>query len=121
MAAASAGNTWVGSPWRAAGLIAAVEGLALLAAGLPPLQFPGSPPPVAAEFRDQRDHAGVDAGHQPIGFLALGVAHQQSAGTAGDIGHFRAPLVEDQAGAQPVPAFLQRRDARVAAAGFEGD
>ena len=30
-----------------------------------------------AQFGDQRDHAGVDAGHQPIGFLALVAACQQ--------------------------------------------
>jgi hypothetical protein len=39
------------------------------------------------------------------------------------MGHVRPPLVEDQvkAGAQPVPALLDRRDARVAAADFQRD
>jgi hypothetical protein len=38
-------------------------------------------------------------------------------------GTFMIPLVEDQvqAGAQPIPALLERHDARVAAADFEGD
>jgi hypothetical protein len=31
----------------------------------------GGLPLVAAQFRDQRGHAGVDAGHQPISFLAF--------------------------------------------------
>jgi hypothetical protein len=37
---------------------------------------------------------------------------------ARQIGHARSPLVEDQveAGTQPIPALLQRCDARVAAA-----
>ena len=34
--------------------------------------------------------------HQPVGFLALVVAHQQPALTAGQIGYVGAPLVEDQ-------------------------
>ena len=78
---------------------------------------------MAAQFGDQRDHAEVDACYQPVGFLALEVAAQQPAGAPRDIGHFRAPLVKDQiqSGAQPTPAVLQRRDARVAAANLEGD
>src|ERR1019366_6150105 len=50
---------------------------------------------------------GIDARHQPIGLLALVVAHQQFAGAAGDIGHLCAPLIQDQveAGTQPIPAF----------------
>jgi hypothetical protein len=88
--------------------------------------WPNSRPPGArgrAQFRDQRDHHGADAGHQPVGFLALVAARQQSARSAGQIGHVRAPLIDDQveAGAQPVPALLERRDARVAAADFERD
>jgi hypothetical protein len=41
----------------------------------------------------------------------------------GQIGHVRAPLVQDQiqAGARSVPARLEGRDARVAAGDFEGD
>jgi len=91
--------------------------------GLPLLQLLGGLALVAAEFGDQRDHPGVDAGHQPVGFLALVAAYQQPAGAAGQIGHFRAPLIEDQteAGAQPIPALLERRDARVAVADLEGD
>jgi hypothetical protein len=53
----------------AAGL--ASEGLALLDAGLSRAQFFGSLALVAAEFADQQDHAGIDAGHQPIGSLPL--------------------------------------------------
>jgi len=78
---------------------------------------------MAAQVGDQRDHAGVDAGHQLVGFLALVVAHQHPAGAAGRIGHIGAPLVKDQveAGAQVVPPFLQRLDPGVATANFEGD
>jgi hypothetical protein len=36
-----------------------------------PGQFLGGLALVAAQFGDQRDHAGVDAGHQPIGSLPL--------------------------------------------------
>jgi hypothetical protein len=61
-----------------------VERLVLLDAGLPLPQFLGGLALMAAEYRDQRDHPGVDAGHQPIGFLALVVARQQPAGAAGD-------------------------------------
>ena len=35
-------------------------------------------------------------GYQPVGFLALVVAHQQSARATADIDHVRCPLVEDQ-------------------------
>jgi hypothetical protein len=78
---------------------------------------------VAAEFRDQREHARVDARRQPVGLRSLVVAAKQPAGAAGQIGHVPAPLVQDQvqAGAQPVPTLLDRRDARVAAADIEGD
>jgi hypothetical protein len=48
-----------------------VDHLALLDAGLPLAQFLGALALVAAEFGDQRDHAAVDARHQPIGFLSL--------------------------------------------------
>jgi hypothetical protein len=41
-------------------------------------------------------HSGIDAGHQPIGFLAFVIADQQPAGAAGDVDHVRASLVEDQ-------------------------
>ena len=51
---------------------------------------------MAAQFGDQRDHAGVDAGHQPIGLLALVVAAEESARATADIDHVRCPLVEDQ-------------------------
>jgi hypothetical protein len=85
---------------------------------LPPLQFFGRLALVAVEFGEQRDHARVDARHQPIGFLALVVPAQQSAGATGDGGHVGAPLIQDlvPAGAQAIPALLERRDARVAAA-----
>jgi hypothetical protein len=63
-----------------------VEGLALLAAGLPLAQFlgglPGSWP---RSFGDQRDHSGVDARHQPIGRLAPAAAHRQPAGAPGTL------------------------------------
>src|ERR1035437_5151365 len=48
-----------------------VDHLALLVVRLPLAQFLGSPPPTVAELSYQRDHAGVDADHQPLGFLAL--------------------------------------------------
>src|ERR1035437_3315462 len=59
---------------------------------------------------------------QRVGLLALVVAHHQFAVAARQIGHVRAPLVEDQvqAGAQPIPAGLERRNARVAAPDLEG-
>jgi hypothetical protein len=38
---------------------------------LPLAQFLGRLPLVAAQLRDQRDHHGVDAGHQPIRLLPL--------------------------------------------------
>jgi hypothetical protein len=63
-----------------------------------------------AQFGDQSDHAGVDADYQPIGSPAFVVPAQQPAGAAGGVGHVRPPLVQDQfeAGAQPVPALLNR-------------
>src|ERR1035437_3253677 len=66
---------------------------------------------------------GGEAGHQPIGFFPLVVPAEQPAGAAGQIGHVRAPMIEDQleAGAQPVPTLLEGCDARVAAADLEGD
>jgi hypothetical protein len=45
---------------------------------LPLGQLLHSLPPIAAEFGDQRDHSGIDAGHQPIGFLPLVVPAQQT-------------------------------------------
>jgi hypothetical protein len=44
-------------------------------------------------------------------------------GAAGQIGDARVPLVEDQleAGAQPVQALLERRDAGIAGTDFERD
>ena len=72
-----------------------VEGLAFLVVRLPRLQFFGRLPIVAAEFGEQRDHGGVDAGHQDVGFLALVVAYQRPARAAGDSAYSVAPLVED--------------------------
>jgi hypothetical protein len=85
---------------------------------IPLLQFLGRMALVAAQLGDQRDHAGVDAGHQLIGSLSPVVEHQQFTGAAGHVRHARALLVEDQVqtGAQTVPALLERLDARVAAA-----
>ena len=70
---------------------------------------------MAAQFGDQRDHAGADAEYQSIGLLALVVPAQYPAGAPGQIGRVRAPLVQDQHedGAHPIPALLERRDARV--------
>jgi hypothetical protein len=78
---------------------------------------------VAAESGERRDHAGVDARDELIRFLPFVAAHQQRAGAAGQIGHVRAPLVEDQAqaGAQAIPTLLQRRNAGIAARDLEGD
>jgi hypothetical protein len=56
-AAALAGNTWAGSPWRPAGLIAGGEAsitLRSLTPTLPLLQFLGGLPLLAAQFGDQR-------------------------------------------------------------------
>jgi hypothetical protein len=46
---------------------------------------------VAAEFGDQRDHAGVEADHQAVGFLALVVPAEPPAGVAGRILWSRCP------------------------------
>jgi hypothetical protein len=64
-------------------------------------------PLAGAQFGNQRDHAGIDAGHQPVGLPTLVVPADQPAGVAGDIDHVRAPLLEDriEAGAEAVPAF----------------
>jgi hypothetical protein len=80
-------------------------------------------PLAGAQFGNQRDHAGIDAGHQPVGFLATVVAHQQPAGAAGQIGHVRAPLVEDQVQvpAEGIPALWEGCDAGIAAGDFQGD
>src|SRR5450759_512153 len=53
-----------------------VDHLALLGVRLPRLQFLGGLPLVPAELGGQRDHAGVDAGHQPIGVLPLVAAYR---------------------------------------------
>jgi len=73
-----------------------------------------------AEFGDHRDHAGGDAGHQPISFLPFVTA---TPWRRRQIGNARAPLVEHQveAGAQPIPAFLESGDAGIAAVDREGD
>jgi hypothetical protein len=88
---------------------------------LPLLHFLGGLPLLAEQFGDQRDHAGVDAGHQPVGFLAFVVPAKHPAGAAGQIGHVRAPVVQEklEADAQPVPALLERHDAGIAARDFE--
>ena len=96
---------------------------ALLKVGLPLLQFLGGMPLMAAQLGNHRHHPGVDAGHQSIGLLAFGVPAQQPAGAAGQIGDVRAPLMVDQveAGAQAVPALLERHDAGVAGTDLERD
>ena len=38
----------------------------------------------------------ADAGHEPVRVLPLVVAHEQPAGAAGQIGHVRTALIEDQ-------------------------
>src|ERR1035437_1082277 len=53
---------------------------------LPRLQFLGRLALVAAELRDQRDQAEVDARYQPIGSFPS-AAHQQFAGAPGQLGH----------------------------------
>jgi hypothetical protein len=88
------------------------------------LHWPSSSTPlplVGAQFGDQRDHSGGDARtSRSASFPCL--AHQQPAGGAGQIGHVRAPLIEDQveAGAEAIPPLLQRLDAAVAAADLRG-
>jgi hypothetical protein len=64
-----------------------VEGLALLDARLPLARFLSGLALVAARVGEQQDHAGIDAGRQPIGSPALVVAAEQTARTAGQIGH----------------------------------
>ena len=52
--------------------------------------------------------------HQPVGFLPHVVPAQYPARAAGHVGHVRASLIEDQVPrAQPVPALLKGRDARL--------
>jgi hypothetical protein len=99
----------------------AVQKASVIAAGLPLAEFLGGLALMAAEFGDQRDHAGGATGHQDVGFLPPVVAHQQPAGAAGQIGHVGASLVEDQiqAGAQPVSALLEGCDAGITARDFE--
>ena len=58
----------------------------LLDASLPLAQFLGGLPLVAAQLGDQRDHAGVDAGHEPIGSPAFVVPAEQPGGPAGHVG-----------------------------------
>jgi hypothetical protein len=69
---------------------------------------------MVAEFGERRDHAGVDAGHQRVGFLSPVVARWQTAGTAGHVGHVGAPLIEDQveAGAQAISSAFGRAATR---------
>jgi hypothetical protein len=66
---------------------------------------------VAAEFGDQRGHAGGVRVASRSSSIPLVAVHQQPAGAAGQIDHVRAPLVEDQvkAGTQPAPAFSAPR------------
>ena len=59
------GGGW-GSPAAKNGDALPETNLALPDARLPLLQFLGGPPLVPAEFGEQRDYPGVDAGHQPI-------------------------------------------------------
>ena len=59
------GGGW-GSPAAKNGDALPETKLALPDARLPLLQFLGGPPLVPAEFGEQRDYPGVDAGHQPI-------------------------------------------------------
>jgi hypothetical protein len=61
----------VTDPSQADGRRRGVDHLVLFVVRLPPLQFLGGLALVAAEFGDQRDHSGVDARHQPIGFFPL--------------------------------------------------
>jgi hypothetical protein len=89
---------------------------------LPLAQFPGVLPFVAAEFGEQRDHARVDAGHQPVGSFPL-----QS--------RTSNPLAPPARSAMSAPRWsrirsrrarsrsqrLERRDARVEAADFQRD
>jgi hypothetical protein len=89
-------------------------------AEVPDKKFLGHLAPVAAQFGDQRNHAGVDAGHQPFRVLAFVVPGEQPVGTPRQIGHVGAPLVEEQiqAGAEAVPALFERLEPGFAAADF---
>jgi hypothetical protein len=48
-----------------------VDHVTLLDVRLPLARLLGGLPLAGAEFRDQRDHTGVDTDHQPIGLLPL--------------------------------------------------
>jgi hypothetical protein len=79
-------------------------------------QFLGRLALVPAEFDEQREYSGIDAATSRSAFLACSGAPatrwRRSANRP-----CPPPVLEDQvkAGAQPVPAVLERRDVRVAA------
>jgi hypothetical protein len=50
---------------------------------------------LAEQLGNQRDHSGIDAGYLFVGFLAFVVPEQDAARSAGNVGHVRAPLIED--------------------------
>ena len=70
-------------------------------------------------MRPRRDRCALPADRLP----ALVAAHQQPTGAAGQIGHVGAPLIEEQleAGTQPVPPLLERRDAGITGGDLERD
>ena len=100
-----------------------VHCLALLDLRLPLAQFLGGLALVRAEFSGHRDHSGSIRVTSRSASLPLQSAAQQTNGTAGDVGHLPPPLIEQpvESIAQPIPAFLERLDARVARADLEGD
>src|ERR1019366_3026224 len=90
-----------------------VERLGLLDPGLPLAEFLGMAL-TAAEFgrpaRPPRGRYRSPSGRLPS---PCSRAPATPAGAAGQIGHVRSALVQDQieAGTQPIPALLERRDA----------
>jgi hypothetical protein len=92
-----------------------VEGLALLDARLPLARFLSGLALVAARVGEQQDHAGIDAGRQPIGSPALVVAAEQTARTAGQIGHVpRWSRIRSRPVRSRSQHFWSARDTRIA-------
>jgi hypothetical protein len=87
---------------------------------LPLAQFLGRLALVTPQLGYQRDHPGIDAGHQPVGFLALVVATNspmappgRSAMSAPRSSRIRSRLARSRS------QRLERRDAGIAARDFE--
>jgi hypothetical protein len=66
-----------------------------------PFRISPERPPASWQSWGQRDHAGVDAGHQPVHFLPHVVPAEESAGAAGHVGDVGTPFIQDQPEAGP--------------------